>query len=202
LGPKFVYPAINTPTIHLQYFVPQLQILLSRSFVGGIPKISKFKPHQTSKLSGKVSKMVSFSRIAGPLLIAIATLVQVAPALPIIFPAVFLGAFYVPMCLDGGIQRRDFATDCPIDPRFSTCIRDLIDGGKVTAHVNGDKSVDVGGLSPACVGQVNEYNSSPDITSLNDKYGTATVLNETSLQLSGMSENSLEKIASMVTIVK
>jgi hypothetical protein len=146
--------------------------------------------------------MVSFSRIAGPLLITIATLVQVAPALPIIFPAVFLGAFYVPMCLDGGIQRRDFATDCPIDPRFSTCIRDLIDGGKVTAHVNGDKSVDVGGLSPACVGQVNEYNSSPDITSLNDKYGTATVLNETSLQLSGMSENSLEKIASMVTIVK
>jgi hypothetical protein len=60
----------------------------------------------------------------------------------------------------------------------------------------------VGGLPPACIGEVNEYNSSPDITSLNDKYGTATVLNETSLQLSGISENTLEKIASMVTIVK
>jgi hypothetical protein len=60
----------------------------------------------------------------------------------------------------------------------------------------------IGGLSPACIDQVNEYNSSPDITRLNNKYGTATVLNETSLQLSGMSENILEKIASMVTIVK
>jgi hypothetical protein len=187
---------------HLKYFIPQFQKLFSRLFVGSISKISKFKPYQTSKLSSKVSKMVSFSSIATSL-ITIATLVQRVPALPIIFPGIYLGVLWCGIdALDHKIGQRDLAAGCPIDPRLSTCISDLMDGGKVTAHVNGDKSVVVSGLSPACIGQVNEYNTSPDIKSLNDKYGTAIVLNETSLQLSGMSENNLEKIASMVTIVK
>jgi hypothetical protein len=149
--------------------------------------------------------MVSFSRIATFLFI-IVTLVQRATILPILFPVltslIYLGVISCMSTRTSLPGKRDLAAGCPIDPRFSGCISDLKDGGKVTAHVNEDKTMVVGGLFPACIGQVIESNSSPDIKSLNDKYGTITALNETSLQLSGMSEDTLLKIASLVTIVK
>jgi hypothetical protein len=98
--------------------------------------------------------------------------------------------------------KRDLADHCPIDPRFSACIGAALKGANVTAHINEDYSIIADGLPSDCIVQIEQYNSSPDIESLNAEHETLTVLNGTAIGLSGIPKSLHSYIDSIIKEVK
>lgn len=95
------------------------------------------------------------------------------------------------------VSRRDTASDTQFQSLFAECVS-LSHQQPPTLAVNADKTVIMNGLAPVCITEINAYNAQPNIAALEATQGKVTVVNSTTIYISGVSSTAtdyIEKLA-------
>lgn len=72
-----------------------------------------------------------------------------------------------------------------VSSTFSDCMN-AVEESPVRHQINADKTVIVTGLPPVCITEVNTYNALPNIADLNKVQGAVSVVNSTTIKVSGL----------------
>jgi hypothetical protein len=83
------------------------------------------------------------------------------------------------------VVRADSSSSSAVTSTFSACMNAVEETG-IHHVINPDHSVIVSGLPPVCITEVNTYNSLPNIADLNKSQGAVSVVNSTTIKVSGL----------------
>ena len=83
------------------------------------------------------------------------------------------------------VVRSSDTSSSAVTSTFSDCMNSVEETG-IHHVINPDHSVIVTGLPPVCITEVNTYNALPNIADLNKAQGAVSVVNSTTIKVSGL----------------
>jgi hypothetical protein len=128
-------------------------------------------------------------------LVAFVALIQPCPAPPLAIA--IAGAGLAGAAVGGGLAlggaaiganagKNSGKRDTTNPHEVSVCMADALSSAPPHVEIMSDSSVMVHGMPPSCMVEVEAYNRHPQIEQLNFMYGGTTIMNETSVRLSGL----------------